>query len=433
MISKMKKEIESLERNLLNPPSSVNVVHATSFQPPAARHLQRGSPDLHGRWMLPQENKTAPKSRAVSNDDSDLDDDSDEEEEKAVIRIGSGFQAIIPEKREAGAKLKPDEERAEDMLLWHPYGLLEAKTEDFLEKAAISAKGDLQLRVTTLLLRDDEKALYLLMKSDFDTELAMKSLELQQQQQQQQQPQQQQHLTKRQRLAGTNEKQSDEAASDKPSALSSETSISSVPMVDSASSSSSSVSANASVSAPSGGQSLITKFLSTRSAVDAVDTTTTTTTTVNGEASEQDGIGGRKPIHDVSESTSSIIQLDAEADVDSDSARPSTPTTRSGGVSSPQKYATSLNIINGVVQTREPRPEDDNDGDASPGSLPMVETAQVRRWTEAECYAFECGLRAHGKDFNDIRKHRLPGRSVAEIVQFYYLWKKTERRNFVDL
>ena len=52
--------------------------------------------------MLPQENKTAPKSRAVSNDDSDLDDDSDEEEEKAVIRIGSGFEAIIPEKREAG-------------------------------------------------------------------------------------------------------------------------------------------------------------------------------------------------------------------------------------------------------------------------------------------------------------------------------------------
>ena len=64
----------------------------------------------------------------------------------------------------------------------------------------------------------------------------------------------------------------------------------------------------------------------------------------------------------------------------------------------------------------------------------IVETSpRVRPWTEAECYAFECGLRANGKDFNSIKRFRLPHRSVAEIVQFYYLWKKTERRSFVDL
>ena len=69
--------------------------------PPAGRQLQRGSPDLHGCWMLPKETKSAPKTRVVE-DDSDPDSDSDEEVEKAVIRIGSGFQAIIPEKREPG-------------------------------------------------------------------------------------------------------------------------------------------------------------------------------------------------------------------------------------------------------------------------------------------------------------------------------------------
>ena len=36
-------------------------------------------------------------------------------------------------------------------------------------------------------------------------------------------------------------------------------------------------------------------------------------------------------------------------------------------------------------------------------------------------------LRANGKDFNSIQRFRLLNQSVAEIVQFYFLWKKTER------
>ena len=38
-----------------------------------------------------------------------------------------------------------EQERPQDMLLWHPYGLEEDKTEAFLSEAAIAARGDLQL------------------------------------------------------------------------------------------------------------------------------------------------------------------------------------------------------------------------------------------------------------------------------------------------
>ena len=38
-----------------------------------------------------------------------------------------------------------EEVRPEDMLLWHPYGIGEDKTEAYLEQASITAKGDLQM------------------------------------------------------------------------------------------------------------------------------------------------------------------------------------------------------------------------------------------------------------------------------------------------
>ena len=231
------------------------------------------------------------------------------------------------------------------------------------------------------------------MKSEFDGELAMKSLERQQKQLQQPQQQHQQHLTKRQRLADNNENVSDDSttdaklpapsspkASESPSAISS-----SKPAVGSSSS------AKTSVSASPGGQSLITRFLSTKDAGPSK-----TSTSGAGAKPEQDGvlgIVGRKPIHDISSrsSTSSIIPLDGvivdesveaedvEAEDVEAGSRPSTPSTRST-VSSPQKYVASLNIINGVVQTLDPRPgSDDDDLDVeSAGLIPLVETAQVR-------------------------------------------------------
>ncbi|CAB3998799.1 mesoderm induction early response 1-like [Paramuricea clavata] len=50
-------------------------------------------------------------------------------------------------------------------------------------------------------------------------------------------------------------------------------------------------------------------------------------------------------------------------------------------------------------------------------------------WSEEECRNFELGLRQFGKDFYSIQRSKIPGRTVGDIVQFYYLWKKTERHD----
>lgn len=49
--------------------------------------------------------------------------------------------------------------------------------------------------------------------------------------------------------------------------------------------------------------------------------------------------------------------------------------------------------------------------------------------SEEECRAFELGLRLYGKDFHMIQQQKVRTRSVGELVQFYYLWKKTERHD----
>lgn len=48
-------------------------------------------------------------------------------------------------------------------------------------------------------------------------------------------------------------------------------------------------------------------------------------------------------------------------------------------------------------------------------------------WSEVECRNFEKGLLNFGKNFYLIQKYRVTTRHVGELVQFYYLWKKTER------
>ncbi|XP_044741773.1 mesoderm induction early response protein 1 isoform X2 [Chrysoperla carnea] len=50
-------------------------------------------------------------------------------------------------------------------------------------------------------------------------------------------------------------------------------------------------------------------------------------------------------------------------------------------------------------------------------------------WSEEECRNFENGLRSYGKDFHLIQQNKVRTRSVGELVQFYYLWKKTERHD----
>ena len=50
-------------------------------------------------------------------------------------------------------------------------------------------------------------------------------------------------------------------------------------------------------------------------------------------------------------------------------------------------------------------------------------------WSQEECLGFEHGLRLYGKDFRLIRDNKVPTRTRAEVVAFYYLWKKSERHD----
>ncbi|XP_047532887.1 arginine-glutamic acid dipeptide repeats protein isoform X2 [Vanessa atalanta] len=48
-----------------------------------------------------------------------------------------------------------------------------------------------------------------------------------------------------------------------------------------------------------------------------------------------------------------------------------------------------------------------------------------KKWTEEETKRFVKGIRQFGKNFFKIKKDLLPHKDTAELVEFYYLWKKT--------
>jgi arginine-glutamic acid dipeptide repeat-containing protein len=52
-----------------------------------------------------------------------------------------------------------------------------------------------------------------------------------------------------------------------------------------------------------------------------------------------------------------------------------------------------------------------------------------KKWSEEETKRFVKGLRQFGKNFFRIRKDLLPHRDTPELVEFYYLWKKTPGAN----
>lgn len=60
-------------------------------------------------------------------------------------------------------------------------------------------------------------------------------------------------------------------------------------------------------------------------------------------------------------------------------------------------------------------------------AVPPPDTSSL--WSEEECRNFENGMRIYGKDFHQIQQDKVRTRSVGELVQFYYLWKKTERHD----
>ena len=48
-----------------------------------------------------------------------------------------------------------------------------------------------------------------------------------------------------------------------------------------------------------------------------------------------------------------------------------------------------------------------------------------RKWPEEDIKNFIKGLRVHGKNFFKIRVEFLPERDTPDLIEFYYLWKKT--------
>jgi len=54
-------------------------------------------------------------------------------------------------------------------------------------------------------------------------------------------------------------------------------------------------------------------------------------------------------------------------------------------------------------------------------------------WSDEEVRGFETGLKVYGKVFHTIKEHKVGTRSVGELVQFYYLWKKSDKQaDFVN-
>ncbi|KFP89063.1 Mesoderm induction early response protein 2, partial [Apaloderma vittatum] len=51
-------------------------------------------------------------------------------------------------------------------------------------------------------------------------------------------------------------------------------------------------------------------------------------------------------------------------------------------------------------------------------------------WSEEECRNFEHGFRVHGKNFHLIQANKVRTRSVGECVEYYYVWKKSERYDY---
>lgn len=57
--------------------------------------------------------------------------------------------------------------------------------------------------------------------------------------------------------------------------------------------------------------------------------------------------------------------------------------------------------------------------------VPIPPGYEDKKWTEEEQKKFMKGFRQYGKNFFRIHKELLPHRQTSELVEYYYLWKKT--------
>ncbi|GMS80147.1 hypothetical protein PENTCL1PPCAC_2322, partial [Pristionchus entomophagus] len=62
---------------------------------------------------------------------------------------------------------------------------------------------------------------------------------------------------------------------------------------------------------------------------------------------------------------------------------------------------------------------------------PILCRDQMEEWSAAEANLFEEAVEKYGKDFNDVRNDFLPWKSIRDMVEYYYMWKTTNR--YVDV
>lgn len=62
-----------------------------------------------------------------------------------------------------------------------------------------------------------------------------------------------------------------------------------------------------------------------------------------------------------------------------------------------------------------------------PEGGPVLCRDEMEEWSAGEANLFEEALQKYGKDFTDIQKDFLPWKSLPSIVEYYYMWKTTDR------
>lgn len=58
---------------------------------------------------------------------------------------------------------------------------------------------------------------------------------------------------------------------------------------------------------------------------------------------------------------------------------------------------------------------------------PVLCRDEMEEWSAAEANLFEEALEKYGKDFVDIRQDFLPWKTLKSVIEYYYMWKTTDR------
>jgi len=62
-----------------------------------------------------------------------------------------------------------------------------------------------------------------------------------------------------------------------------------------------------------------------------------------------------------------------------------------------------------------------------PTTGPVLCRDEMEDWSSAEANLFEEAIEKYGKDFNDIKKDFLPWKSMRNIIEYFFMWKTTDR------